>query len=214
MKKALKTLCLAAGVSAMTCMTAFAGTWQSNGAGWWYDNGNGTWPAACWQWIDGNNDGIAECYYFNPDGYCVMGQVTPDGYQTSGSGAWVVDGVVQTMQVYVETAEENDIYGTYEGYYVAGQGKTGITITIFDDMGEDWAEVEFYNLEGMSNAKEGSFLSKVLENEDGSYKLDADSWISRPSGYSMLDWNVKIEGKRMTGTSPSSSRYEIRCRKD
>lgn len=78
---------------------AFAGQWKENDTGWWYDNGNGTWPASSWQWIDGNGDGVAECYYFNKDGYCLMNGVAPDGSSVNANGAWTVNGVVQTKNV-------------------------------------------------------------------------------------------------------------------
>lgn len=77
--------------------SSFAGQWNKNENGWWYDNGNGTYYASCWQWIDGNRDGIAECYYFDQQGYCLMNAVTPDGYTVDNSGAWIVNGVVQTQ---------------------------------------------------------------------------------------------------------------------
>ena len=56
--------------------TAFAGTWKT-GAGdnqnkWWYDNEDGSYANNGWYWIDGNNDGIAECYYFDSEGWRVM----------------------------------------------------------------------------------------------------------------------------------------------
>lgn len=79
--------------------TAFAGYWVNDATGWWYNYGNGNWPSSNWQWIDGNNDGIAECYYFDRMGYCMMNATTPDGYQVNGSGAWVVNGVVQTRNM-------------------------------------------------------------------------------------------------------------------
>lgn len=49
-----------------------------------------------WQWIDGNGDGIAECYYME-NGTALTNATTPDGYQVDGTGAWIVDGVVQTQ---------------------------------------------------------------------------------------------------------------------
>ena len=45
---------------------------------WWYDLGNGKYYMSSWQWIDGNHDGIAECYCFDEN------------------GAWTVDNIVQT----------------------------------------------------------------------------------------------------------------------
>ena len=50
-------------------INAYAGTWIQDNKGWWYDQGNGTWPSNSWQWIDGNSDGTAECYYFDKFGY-------------------------------------------------------------------------------------------------------------------------------------------------
>lgn len=81
-------------LSLFVCFTSFAG-WRSDGNGWWFDNGNGTWPASCWLWVDGNQDGQAECYYFQQNGYILTNASTPDGYTVDGNGAWVVNGVVQ-----------------------------------------------------------------------------------------------------------------------
>jgi len=80
-------------------LTAYAGQWTSDAKGWWYDYGNGTWPANTWQWIDGNNDGIAECYYFDQYGYCLMNATAPDGYTVDVNGAWTVNGTVQVRNV-------------------------------------------------------------------------------------------------------------------
>lgn len=62
-------------------ITAIAGQWKQDARGWWYDNGDGTYPTNTWQWLDGNNDGMAECYYFGSDGYMVSDTVTPDGIE-------------------------------------------------------------------------------------------------------------------------------------
>ena len=63
---------------------AYAGTWKQGIDGdvsaWWYDNGDGTFPISTWMWIDGNDDGIAECYYFDDTGRMLSDTVTPDGY--------------------------------------------------------------------------------------------------------------------------------------
>lgn len=73
------------------------GGWRQNAIGWWYaTNDDGTaWHANCWQWLDGNHDGIAECYYFDVNGYALTNTVTPDGYTVNADGAWTVNGVVQ-----------------------------------------------------------------------------------------------------------------------
>ncbi len=79
----------------------FASGWQKNDKGWWFgtNDTNTTWHAGGWQWIDGNNDGIAECYYFDKDGYVLTNTTTPDGYQVDADGAWTINGVIQTQNV-------------------------------------------------------------------------------------------------------------------
>ena len=99
MKKKMLVGILSTALAMSMSMTAFAGQWQSDTNGWWWQNDNGSYPANTWQWIDGNNDGTAESYYFNEQGYCLMNTTTPDGYTVNPAGAWVVDGVVQTQAV-------------------------------------------------------------------------------------------------------------------
>ena len=80
-------------------MTVFAAGWQQNATGWWWQNDDGSWPANSWQWLDGNRDGVAECYYFDGNGYMLANTTTPDGYTVNADGAWTVNGVVQTQGV-------------------------------------------------------------------------------------------------------------------
>ncbi|MDD6196473.1 hypothetical protein ACTQ56_13095 [[Clostridium] aminophilum] len=60
--------------SLIFAFSASAGEWKKDPSGWRYDNGGGNYSARTWQWIDGNGDGIAECYYFDISGYA------PDQY--------------------------------------------------------------------------------------------------------------------------------------
>ena len=83
--------------------TAFAGTWrlgESRPDSWWYDYGNGQYPSNTWLWLDGNKDGISECYYFDQAGYLLTNTVTPDNCRVNQSGAWVDgNGTVHTKRV-------------------------------------------------------------------------------------------------------------------
>ncbi len=79
--------------------TSFAGQWKSNDRGWWYEEDNGPFYTNGWQWIDGNNDGIAECYHFNQDGYLDVGTFIEDDYWVNDDGQWEKDGIVQTKNV-------------------------------------------------------------------------------------------------------------------
>lgn len=98
MKKLIGFAAVAA-FSSFMAFSAMAGVWKQDNVGWWYDNGNGTYPSNSWQWIDGDNNGTAECYYFDRTGYMLANTSTPDGYQVNGSGAWVENGTVKTRNV-------------------------------------------------------------------------------------------------------------------
>lgn len=91
MKKTFMTAILAGLMAVSMSMTAFAGQWQQDAKGWWYQNDDGTYLKDGWKWVNG------KCYYFTSDGYCLTGTQTPDGYTVDASGAWIVDGVVQTQ---------------------------------------------------------------------------------------------------------------------
>lgn len=76
--------------------------WQGNeSTGWWYgiNEDNTSWYQNGWHWVDGNNDGIAECYYFQNDGYALRNTIAPDGSQVNASGAWVIGEAVQTKSL-------------------------------------------------------------------------------------------------------------------
>lgn len=57
-----------------------------------------------WNWIDDNGDGIAECYYFEPNSNGFRGRLyksttTPDGYTVNEKGQWTESGTVITKNV-------------------------------------------------------------------------------------------------------------------
>lgn len=87
-------------------MTVYAGEWKQDTTGWWYQNTDGTYPVNKWEWLDGNQDGVAESYYFDGNGYMLANVITPDGYRVSESGAWIDgNGNVQTKVVAVQAGE-------------------------------------------------------------------------------------------------------------
>ena len=101
MKRSMRfaAVMMAAVMTAGTASTAMAAEWKQDSKGWWWQNDDGSYPAASWQWLDGNHDGVAECYYFDQAGYMLSNAKTPDGYQVNADGAWVVNGAVQTKAV-------------------------------------------------------------------------------------------------------------------
>lgn len=68
---------------------------------WWYDLGNGKYYLSSWQWIDGNHDGIAECYCFDENGWMFENTITPDRFTVNENGAWTVDNIVQTKSAHL-----------------------------------------------------------------------------------------------------------------
>lgn len=101
-----KLILSAAAITVMMSFTAFAGSWKNDGTGWQYKNDDGSCTANSWQWIDGDNNGTAECYYFNQQGYCLVNTTTPDGCSVDDNGAWIVDGIVQTQRVAAQASQE------------------------------------------------------------------------------------------------------------
>ena len=72
---------------------------------------------ATWQWLDLNDDGIYECYYFNVLGHMYKDGTTPDGYRVNANGEWVVDGVVQRKtDIEVRYLYDNNIATTSSLY--------------------------------------------------------------------------------------------------
>ena len=96
MKKLKVLALLTMSLSVLSSIPAFAAGWQKNDTGWWYtlDDNNTNWYESGWVWIDGNLDGVAECYYFQPNGYLAV-NTTIGGYTVNSDGAWTIDGVAQ-----------------------------------------------------------------------------------------------------------------------
>lgn len=89
----------------LTNGTNAADCWQLVDGYWYYFGKDGV-ALTGWQWIDGNRDGIAECYYLSPAdngrrkiGAMYANTTTPDGYTVDGNGAWTVGGKIQQKRV-------------------------------------------------------------------------------------------------------------------
>ena len=93
--KVFMTTCL---FIALSTNLTFASGWTKGISknAWWFDFGNGDYFKSSWQWIDGNQDGIAECYCFDENGWMYENTTTPDGYTVNENGAWTVNNIVQT----------------------------------------------------------------------------------------------------------------------
>ena len=82
-------------ISALMTINVFANwTMDHTGYRWRYEDGS--YASSTWLWLDGNEDGIAECYCFDANGYMLKSCTTPDGYTVDANGAWTVDGRIVT----------------------------------------------------------------------------------------------------------------------
>lgn len=132
MRTLLSTIKIAAITTALSVSftaISYAGQWKQDTTGSWWQEDNGSYPVNTWSWIDGNQDGVSECYYFDGNGYRLTNTVTPDGYQVNGDGAWVADGKVQTrsaMQVAIQKSLDyyHALYPDADGTFVIFEEET------------------------------------------------------------------------------------------
>ena len=155
---------MAVAMMAMMAMSALAGQWQKNAAGWWWQEDNGTYPMNTWCWLDGNRDGIAECYYFNGYGYMLAGTVTPDGYTVNENGAWTVNGVVQTKIVPTTTSSGASMPTV--GGSSGGTTTTGTTTTT----------------QAATTVANGNEIRKAMKPGD-TYAVSNGTWIRDEKGF-------------------------------
>lgn len=203
MKKKWYVLGLAAAFSAAAALSAFAGQWVQDGSraanaggisNWWYQNDDGSYPAGGWDWIDGNSDGTAECYYFDGSGWMYVSTDTPDGFRVNENGAWVADGMIQTKPVENNSttgrsnaagqnsaATQNNTTAQTSGWTKVDGG--WMYYTSKDHYATGWKKIEkkkYYFDET------GYMLTGYQELEDGSYYFYDNG--------QMADKNVHIDG--------------------
>lgn len=112
-RKSFLTAALSAVLVFALSIPAFAGVWTRGNDGiWHYDTlGRGTRDGFLknqWAWLDGNQDGISECYYFDADGN-MLASTMIQGFSVNADGQWTVNGVVQRRQVDVPAVETRGV---------------------------------------------------------------------------------------------------------
>ena len=187
-------------LSLSVAFPAMAGSWK-NGAGdnaarWWYDNGDNTWAANGWRWIDGNQDGVSECYYFDAEGWLLTSTTTPDGYTVNADGAWTVNGIAQSRQTAASNEFDNESWDDFQNSSSKKTKKTATSRT--PDSGssdsstgssEDSSSDDSSNSNGSSGSHSNSGSSgpsKETSSTSGDKKPDAPKKNSKQepgSGY-------------------------------
>ena len=184
-KQAMRAALTAAMLSALVSFPAMAGRWQqgsgSNAGKWWYNNQDGTYAKDGWFWIDGDEDGVAECYYFDANGWLVTQQAV-EGYQVAGDGAWVDSGVVQIKDV----AGSTDVYTSGANEISTGTLELGSDLDLGTEIDfEDPTEVDTVSSKktetgssasaGSSTSKDGSDVISVGSGPESSNAATEDS---------------------------------------
>ncbi len=127
MRRLWRAAVLAAVLACAVAGSAYAqGYWVSDNGSWRFmsDGSNPSWLSNGWYWLDGDGDGVSECYYFNAEGYMLADTVTPDNCRVNADGAWIDDaGNVQTRMTgplgYIQSSQPGPLAG---GQQAAEQG--------------------------------------------------------------------------------------------
>jgi len=101
-----------------------------------------------------------------------------------------------------------DLVGVWTGTYVANQGETGLTLTVWEENGNYRAIFHFYHLPGitqtwiMPEGMEGSYYMIVTSNRaTRRYNLIGTEWIHRPGpNWFFVDLEGLVHGDVFSGT--------------
>ena len=142
-------------VSLIGVIGAFAGQWQlgSNHLGWSYRNDDGSYLKNGWHQVD------STYYYFDSDGYILIGQITPDGYVVDVDGKWIPGEKAEPVT--------NGYYSDYirsSNYISIYSDPSWSTATSNDDGNSGWKlsienNAKIYNLIGYSDKAKGNLIN-------------------------------------------------------
>ena len=112
-----------------------------------------------------------------------------------------------TQDTYTDLVLTRALTGTYKGWYVASQGKTGVTLEITDGHSGVFT---FYNLPGQTNAQSGSYTVDVTY-ENGEVTISGNEWIDKPSTYSFVTFTGRMseDGNTFSGKVNNSWDFEV-----
>lgn len=166
--------------------------WKMINNDWYYFNEehNGFFGkmATGWNWIDGNKDGISECYFFASDGKLFINKQTPDGYNVNKNGAWIENGIVKTKRISVKsqitqtelTKTNNRIGGS--GGSGGGGGSRKSTHNQTTDTKQNTNTNE-------NQLKDFSYTVKCIDKENGSV-LMSETKTAKENTTLLLTYNI------------------------
>ena len=164
-KTGLAVTILAFSFTAISAMSSFA-NWHMDNTGYWWENEDGSYAKDQWLWLDGNQDGIAECYYFDENGYMLSDAVAPDGSQVDKDGAWIIDGVKQAKVL--DTASGLASSSDEES---GGAGDEISADTAADAAAEGAHEAAVYSLGSLNVRADGIFAGAKASSGDNELNL-------------------------------------------
>ncbi len=186
---------LTAALTISSVMPAFAAGWQQDAKGWWWKNDNASYPKNEWVWLDGNGDGVSECYYFDGNGYLVTNTTTPDGCSINADGQWTENGQVKTKGA-VSTSQSS-VTG------IKGTVYPTLELQVNDHlwwMNHDGGNVyTLYYFGGIGDPTAAGYQYKKYPNMQDYW--DFDTWTC-PDG-TVIDYNRRVmeNGKIKTATA-------------
>lgn len=217
----LKIAMMAVLLSSLSLLPTYASQMKTDSEGAWIiEDDKRQWYH--WYWLDGNDDGISECYYFDGNGYLSTNTISMDGYQVNENGMWVVDGVVQTKQsdnVFIENPGEasydtiiKDVMWGTSIWDVARRTEREFVIDISGDLSNSILRIYERDINrGPKNILENSTL--LYEHEITSYYAYTDDVIQRGSSmivhYGSIAMEWPIDEFAMDFVTVSSSDIEL-----
>lgn len=186
---------LTAALTISSVMPAFAAGWQQDAKGWWWKNDNASYPKNEWVWLDGNGDGVSECYYFDGNGYLITNATTPDGCLVNVDGQWMENGQVKTKGVASTTQTSNT--------NIKGTVYPTLQLQVNDEL--EWRNwgggTTYYLYHGrhIGDPKAAGYQYKKYPNMQDYW--DFDTWTC-PDGIT-IDYNYRVmeNGKLKTATA-------------
>lgn len=193
--KSATAFTLTAALTIGSVMPAFAAGWQQDAKGWWWKNDNASYPKNEWVWLDGNGDGVSECYYFDENGYLMTNATTPDGCSVNADGQWTENGQIKTKGVTSTTqASATNIKGTVY---------PTLQLQVNDEL--EWRNWDggttyyLYHGRHIGDPKAAGYQFKKYPNMQDYW--DFDTWTC-PDGIT-IDYNYRVmeNGKLKTATA-------------
>ena len=159
MKKKMAAVLLAAGLSVVASMTAFAGEWKTDSIGRWYQNDDGSYTTNNWQLIK-DDDGVERWYLFDENGYIRTGMYQVNGYAYLLS----TDTMTKASEMFAYFGDTYTGENDYTSQFGLTNNHPGAMVTGWF---ENYGEWRFFNDGSAADIPEGAMLINTTVTIDG-----------------------------------------------